>query len=95
MEVINKSKSKTDIVIQILEVINDYEDDEGGGVTLTTLMDSISLDNTQIEKYLVSLVEDDLLNYDSDTQTFKITEKGLTLLLGYKKIDQALKEKHI
>jgi predicted transcriptional regulator len=93
--VIHKTKSKTDIVIQILEAVNNYEDGEEKGITLTTLMNSVSLDNTQIEKYLVSLVEEDLLNYDSDTQTFKISEKGLTLLQGYKKIDQALKEKHI
>ena len=98
---INKSKSKTDIVIQILEAVNDYEEvnnyenGEEKGITLTTLMNSVSLGNTPIEQYLMSLVEDDLLNYDSDTQTFRITEKGLALLQGYKKIDQALKEKQI
>ncbi len=89
------NKSRTDIVIQILEAVNDYEDGDGKGITLKTLMNSVSLGNTPIEQYLMSLAEDDLLNYDSDTQTFRITEKGLTLLQGYKKIDQALKEKQI
>jgi predicted transcriptional regulator len=95
------NKSKTDIVIQILETVNNYEDvndyEDGGekGITLETIMNHVSLGNTPIEQYLKSLVENDLLNYDSYTQTFKITEKGLILLQGYKKIDQELKEKQI
>ncbi len=41
------------------------------------------------------LIEDDLLSYDSTMSTFKTTEKGLTFLQSYNKIDQILKEHKI
>jgi predicted transcriptional regulator len=41
------------------------------------------------------LIEDDLLSYDSIIRTFKTTEKGLTFLQSYNKIDQILKEQEI
>ena len=91
------NKSKTDIVIQILETVNnyedvnDYEDGEEKGITLETLMNRVSLGNTPIEQYLKSLVENDLLNYDSYTQTFKITEKGLKFLQTYDQMFDLIK----
>jgi predicted transcriptional regulator len=90
-EVINKSK--TDIVIQILETANDCEDDDDGGITFDKLMQNVFLGIAQ--EYLKFLMVEDLLKYNANTQTFKITEKGRTFLQGYRKMDQALKEQQI
>lgn len=89
-EVINKSK--TDIVIQILETANDCEDDDGG-ITFDKLMQNVFLGIAQ--EYLKFLMVEDLLKYNVNTQTFKVTEKGRTFLQGYRKMDQALKEQQI
>lgn len=89
-EVINKSK--TDIVIQILETANDCEDDDGG-ITFDKLMQNVFLGIAQ--EYLKFLMVEDLLKYNANTQTFKITKKGRTFLQGYRKMDQALKEQQI
>ena len=89
-EVINKSK--TDIVIQILETANDCEDDDGG-ITFDKLMQNVFLGIAQ--EYLKFLMVEDLLKYNVNTQTFKVTEKGRTFLQCYRKMDQALKEQQI
>ena len=47
------------------------------------------------QEYLKFLMVEDLLKYNANTQTFKITEKGRTFLQGYRKMDQALKEQQI
>jgi predicted transcriptional regulator len=86
------NKSKTDIVIQILETANDCEDDDGG-ITFDKLMQNVFLGIAQ--EYLKFLMVEDLLKYNANTQTFKITEKGRTFLQGYRKMDQALKEQQI
>jgi predicted transcriptional regulator len=86
------NKSKTDIVIQILETANDFEDDDGG-ITFDKLIQNVFLGIAQ--EYLKFLMVEDLLKYNANTQTFKITEKGRTFLQGYRKMDQALKEQQI
>lgn len=87
------NKSKTDIVIQILETANDCEDDDDGGITFDKLMQNVFLGIAQ--EYLKFLMVEDLLKYNVNTQTFKVTEKGRTFLQGYRKMDQALKEQQI
>jgi predicted transcriptional regulator len=93
------SRSATEITIQILEVVNGYHDnednDDNEGITQTKLMSKLFLSHEQMKGYLMLLMEDDLLSYDSTMRTFKITEKGLTFLQAYNQIDQTLKEKQI
>jgi predicted transcriptional regulator len=93
------SRSATEITIQILEVVNGYHDNDGNddneGITQTKLMSKLFLSHEQMKEYLMLLVEDDLLSYDSTMRTFKITEKGLTFLQAYNQIDQTLKEQQI
>ena len=93
MEVRN-GRSPTEITIQILEVINGY-DNNNEGLTQTMLMSKLFLSHEQMKEYLMILIEDDLLSYDSTMRTFKITEKGLTFLQAYNQIDQTLKEQQI
>jgi predicted transcriptional regulator len=95
MEVTNRSP--TEITIQILEVVNGYHDDGNNneGITQATLMSKLFLGYEQMKEYLMRLIEDDLLSYDSTMSTFKTTEKGLAFLQSYNKIDQILKEHEI
>ena len=93
MEVTNRSP--TEKTVQILEVVNGYDDNDNEGLTQTTLMSKLFLSYEQTKEYLMRLIEDDLLSYDSTTTTFKTTEKGRTFLQAYNKIDQILKEHEI
>ena len=43
----------------------------------------VLLNHPQLKQYWTVLTEADLLSYDLDTQTFKITEKGLKFLNAY------------
>ncbi len=93
MEVTNRSP--TEITIQILEVVNGYNDTKNEGLTQTTLVSKLFLSHEQMKEYLMLLIEDDLLSYDSTMRTFKTTEKGFSFLQSYNKIDQILKEHDI
>ena len=86
-------RNRTEIIIQILEVVNGYDDNEG--ITLTNIMNKLFLSHEQTKEYLMLLIEDDLLSYDSTMRTFKTAEKGLTFLQSYKNLDQILKEHEI
>ena len=94
MEMTN-SRSPTEITIQILEVVNGYDDNNNEGLTQTTLMSKLFLSHEQTKEYLMLLIEDDLLSYDSTMRTYKTTEKGLTFLQAYNQIDQVLKKEKI
>jgi predicted transcriptional regulator len=85
-----KNRSPTEITIQILEVVNGYQDNEG--LTQTNLMNKLFLSHEQMKEYVMLLIEDDLLSYDSTMRTFKTTAKGLTFLQAYNQIDKMLKE---
>lgn len=87
------NRSLTEITIHILEVVKGYGDNEG--LSLTNIMNKLFLSHEQTKEYLMLLIEDDLLSYDSTMRTFRTTEKGLTFLQSYNKIDQALKEQEI
>ncbi len=91
MEMANRNL--TDITIQILEVVNGCHDDNNEGITLTNIMSKLFLSHEQTKEYLMLLIEDDLLSYDSTMSTFKTTEKGLRFLKAYDQMIYALAEK--
>jgi predicted transcriptional regulator len=78
-------RSKTDIISKILDTAN------GGGATKTKIMYQAFLSFTQVKVYARALTENNLLNYDAYTQTFKTTEKGLRFLNTYNQINDAIK----
>jgi predicted transcriptional regulator len=96
MEVTN-SRSPTEITIQILEVVNGYNSNNNNneGLTQTKLMSKLFLRHEQLKEYLMILIEDELLIYDSTMRTFKTTEKGFTFLQGFNQIDKILREQQI
>ena len=83
-------RSRTEIISQILEAANG-----GEGITKTKLMYEAFLSHDQLQEYLMLLIEDDLLSYDSTMRTFKTTEKGFTFLQGFNQIDKILREQQI
>jgi predicted transcriptional regulator len=87
------NRNPTEITIQILEVVNGYDDNEG--ITQTTLMTKLFLNHDQMEEYLMLLIEDDLISYNSTMAKFKATEKGATFVQGYNQMDKMLKGQQI
>ena len=78
-------RSRTDIISEILDAAN------GGSATKTKIMYRAYLSFRQMKEYSRVLTENNLLNYDAYTQTFKTTEKGLRFLNTYNQINDALK----
>jgi predicted transcriptional regulator len=83
-------RHRTEIIAQILEVVNDGSSGGGGGegVTRTKIMYKAFLSYAQLKEYLAILTHNGLLSFDVSTQTFKTTEKGLRFLKAYGQLDQ-------
>jgi predicted transcriptional regulator len=79
-------RSRTEIVSQILEAANGG----GVGVTKTQILYKSSLSHDQLKEYLAILTENDFLDYDFGTHTFKTTEKGHRFLEIYNGIDDVV-----
>jgi predicted transcriptional regulator len=90
-----RHRTRTEIVTRILEIVNEGGRFGNGGVSKTTIMYKASLSHSQLQEYLMILIEGDLLSYDRQTYTFKTTEKGLTLLKAYDQMEQIIKEREI
>jgi len=82
-------RSRNDIICKILQ--NAY----CGGATKTELFYKVFVNYSQLKEYVTILTENDLLIYEEETQTFRLTEKGLTFLQAYNQIDQMLKEQQV
>ena len=82
--------TRLDIVSQILEVANSGGSG-GDGATKNKLMYEVSLSHAQLNEYVMILTERDLLHYDRQTHTLRITEKGLRFLKTYKQMYDMIK----
>jgi predicted transcriptional regulator len=80
-----RTRTRTEIMSQILRVAN------GVGARKTQIMYQAFLGYAQMKEYLRVLTDNDLLNYDVDTQIFKTTEKGLRFLEAYNQMDGMIK----
>jgi predicted transcriptional regulator len=89
------NRSRTEIVNQILEAASGYGDDDAEGMVQTQMMYKVFLTSTQLKEYLILLIENGLLHYDSAMRTYKTTEKGLAFLQAYSQMDQILREQRI
>ena len=78
-----KYRSRTDIVALILEAAN-------GGATKTKIMYKAFLSYAQLKEYLTVLLQNDVLEYEDETQLFRTTEKGLRLLQMYNQFDEMM-----
>jgi predicted transcriptional regulator len=82
--------TRLDIVSQILEVANSGGSG-GDGATKNKLMYEVSISHAQLNEYVMILTERDLLHYDRQTHTLRITEKGLRFLKTYKQMYDMIK----
>ncbi|MFL6460938.1 MAG: winged helix-turn-helix domain-containing protein [Nitrososphaeraceae archaeon] len=71
-----KYRTRTEIIHDILETARS----DGNGVGKTKIMYNAFLSCYQMKDYLTILIDDSLLKYDLDSQRFRITEKGLSLI---------------
>ena len=78
-----KYRSRTDIVALILEAAN-------GGATKTRIMYKALLSYAQLKEYLTVLLQNEVLEYEDETQLFRTTEKGLRLLQMYSQFDEMM-----
>jgi predicted transcriptional regulator len=85
-------RSRTEIVIRILEVVNGSGSD---GFTKYKIMYNAFLSYAQLEGYLTVLTDKDLLRYDLNSHTFKTTERGRRFLETYNQMDDLIKEQQI
>jgi predicted transcriptional regulator len=79
-------RDRTELIREILEVANGAEH-----MTRTKLMYKAFLSYTQVKEYLALLAQKDLVSYDSITQTYKTTEKGIRLLQFCNELDDLMK----
>jgi len=83
--------SRIEIVAQILEAVADYSEN-GDGVTKTTLMYEVFLNNNQLREYLAALTAYNLLRYDPATGKSNSTKKGLRYLELWYNINEMANE---
>lgn len=74
-----KYRSRTDIVSQILEA-------SLGGTTKTKIMYKAYLSYDQLREYLSVLIENGLLQYNSEENQYKVTQKGNQFLRTYQQM---------
>jgi predicted transcriptional regulator len=84
-----KYRSRTDLVRAILEAANSSSDD---GVTRTKIMYKAVLSYSQLKDYLAIMLENELLDYSGETQTYRPTAKGLRFLRTYNQMDDIMKK---
>ena len=77
-----KHRSRSEIIGAILEAAN------GGGATKTTVMYKAVLSYDLMKEYLLSLAEDDLIEYEQGRMTYRTTEKGMRLLQLYNNMNE-------
>jgi predicted transcriptional regulator len=85
-----RSRDRIEIMSQILEAAAKNEQ-SSGGATKTRLMYRSFLTHTQLKHYLSILADSGLLQYDSVSERFKTTEKGLSFLKAYREIVEMTK----
>ena len=77
-----RHRSRTEIIGAILEAA------KGGGATKTTIMYKAMLSYEDMKDYLLSLAEDDLVEYEEGKMTYRTTPKGMHLLQLYNNVNE-------
>ena len=80
-----KRRSKIDIVAQILQVVHSDEHDQ---ISKNKIRYKAFIPHLQIQKHLLNLVENGLLNYDQKQRDYKVTEKGILFIQAYNKLKE-------
>jgi predicted transcriptional regulator len=77
-----KHRSRSEIIGAILEAAN------GGSATKTTIMYKAVLSYDLMKDYLLSLAEDDLIEYEQGMMIYRTTPKGMHVLQLYNNVNE-------
>jgi predicted transcriptional regulator len=77
-----KHRSRSEIVGAILEAAN------GGGATKAIIMYKAMLSYEYMKEYLLSLVQDELIEYEQGMMTYRTAPKGMRLLQLYNNVNE-------
>ena len=77
-----KHRSRSEIIGAILEAAN------GGGATKATIMYKAMLSYEYMKEYLLTLVQDDLMEYEQGMMTYRTTPKGMRVLQLYNSVNE-------
>ena len=80
-----KYRSRTEIIATILESIRT-------GSTKTKIMYKAYLSYSQMKEYLQFLQENNLMEYESGSQIYRITDKGIQFLVAYGEISSLVSQ---
>jgi predicted transcriptional regulator len=83
-----KNRDRIEIFSRILQAANGTS---GNGATRTKIMYGAFLTHTQLKQYLPILADNGMVQYESLSQTFKTTEKGLMFLKSCSEMNQMIK----
>lgn len=83
-----KNRSRNEIIAFILESVSNSKSNDG--ITSTKIMYSAFLSYSQLKEYLALLLEKDLLEYKSNTQTYKVTFKGIHYISIHKRLTEMI-----
>jgi predicted transcriptional regulator len=81
-----KHRSRSEIIGAILEAAN------GGGATKATIMYKAMLSYEYMKEYLLSLVQDDLMEYEQGMMTYRTTPKGMRVLQLYNSVNEMVQQ---
>ncbi|HYY71399.1 MAG TPA: winged helix-turn-helix domain-containing protein [Nitrososphaeraceae archaeon] len=81
-----KHRSRTEITAMILDAANKE-------TTKTKIMYNAYLSYNQLKEFLSILIENNLIEYLEETQTYKTTEKGLHLLKIHNEMEELLQNR--
>lgn len=82
---VQKTRSSVDIIAQILNAAN-----YSGSITKSKIMYEAYLSHAQLKEYTSVMVESDLLKYDENKHTYRLTGRGLRFLKLYGQIDKLI-----
>ena len=81
-----KHRSRSEIIGAILEAAN------GGGATKATIMYKAMLSYDYMKEYLLTLVQDDLMEYEQGMMTYRTTPKGMRVLQLYNSVNEMVQQ---
>lgn len=83
-------RCKIEIIAEILENANDLT-----GVYKTHLMYKTSANPPMLKKYLTILIENGLVDYQKNENTYRTTDRGILFLKIYNQIKELVTKKEI
>ena len=81
-----KHRSRSEIIGAILEAAN------GGGATKATIMYKAMLSYEYMKEDLLTLVQDDLMEYEQGMMTYRTTPKGMRVLQLYNSVNEMVQQ---